>query len=305
MLLFTSIKLFSKLFLLSVAFVLLTGSTFSQSKSSGILYDDLGNEFNISVVPNRVISLAPNLTEMIFKLGVGNKIVGNTTFGNYPREAKSISKVGDLISLNFEKIVELNPDLIFITVEGNNKQQYKKLKQLGFKVFVSNPRDYTGIKKIFSDLAKIFHVEKKAKNVIAKWDETINSIRDSVKNKPKKTGMFLISVNPLMAAGPNTFINQYLKICGLKNIVSTTISNYPIVNREDVLQQNPDFIIISKRDSQFINDVDSIFPEWKNLMAIKRKNIIKIDSDLFFRPGPRFAKAAQILFKKITNKEHR
>jgi len=301
--LFTLLKSSSKLFLLSVVFLLFTESTFAQSKSTGILYDDLGVEFNISVVPNRVISLAPNLTEMIFKLGVGNKIVGNTTFGNYPSEAKSISKVGDLISLNYEKIVKLNPDLIFLTVEGNNKQQYKKLKQLGFKVFVSNPRDYLGIKKTFSDLGKIFHVENAARNEIAKWDKTINSIRDSVGNAPKKTAMFLISVNPLMAAGTNTFINQYLTICGLKNIVSTAISNYPIVNREDVLKQNPDFIIIAKRDSQFVKDAVSIFPEWKNLSAIKRNNIITIEPDLFFRPGPRFAEAAEKLFNQISGKE--
>jgi len=106
-----------------------------------------------------------------------------------------------------------------------------------------------------------------------------------------------------MAAGTNTFINQYLTICGLKNIVSTAISNYPIVNREDVLKQNPDFIIIAKRDSQFVKDAVLIFPEWKNLSAIKRKNILTIEPDLFFRPGPRFAEAAEKLFNQISEKE--
>ena len=295
---FSSAKLISALVIL---FFISFTSIFSQ-RSKKFIYDDLNNKFTLTEIPNKIITLAPNLTEMIFKLGEGGKIVGDTKYCNYPPKAKNISKVGDMLSLDYEKIVQLNPDIIFITVEGNSKQQYEKLKQLGFNVFVSNPRDYSGIKKTFLDISKIFNVEKFAEKEIGNWDNTINKIRSSVKSYTGKTAMFVISVNPLIAAGPNTFINQFLIICGLKNILSHTISNYPIINREEVLKKNPDFIIVTKQDTNFINDALSIFPEWKNLNAIKNHNIIPIDPDLFFRPGPRFAEAARVLYLQIAAK---
>ncbi len=276
-----------------------------QSTNPKFIEDDLNNIISLSVKPKRVISLAPNLTEMIFLIGQGDKIVGNTKFCNYPEKAKSIIKVGDMLSLNYEMIVNLKPDLIFITVEGNNKQQYQKLKQLGFNVFVSNPRDYLGIKKTFMDISIIFNVKDIAKNLIKNWDDKINSVRYSKRKQKKETAMFLVSVNPLMAAGPNTFVNQFLIICGLQNILSNSISNYPIINREEVISKNPDFIIVAKQDSLFIKDAVSIFPEWKKLTAIKNKNIIAIEPDLYFRPGPRFADAVLQLNEQVLKKQHK
>ena len=90
-------------------------------------------------IPRRIITLAPNLTEMIYDLGLENKLVGNTLYCDYPEAAKKIEKVGNLLTVNFEKIVTLKPDLVLITVEGNTKETYDKFHQLGIKIFVSNP----------------------------------------------------------------------------------------------------------------------------------------------------------------------
>ena len=106
--------------------------------NKSFILDDLGKTFEPKSKIERIVSLAPNLTELLFTLKVGNKIVGNTKYCNYPDSAKSIEKVGDLLTVDAEKIVTLKPDIIFITVEGNSKFDYDKLKQLGFNVFVSN-----------------------------------------------------------------------------------------------------------------------------------------------------------------------
>ena len=261
--------------------------------------DDLGNTFSESSIPNRVITLAPNLTEMIYYLGLENKLVGNTLYCNYPPAAQKIEKVGDMLTFNFEKIITLKPDLIFITVEGNTKETYDKFRELGLKIFVSNPRGYDGIKKTISDFGKIFGIESETKNKIAEWDSTISFIRNSTKSDSTRTAMYVVELKPIMLAGKNTFLNEFLQFCGLKNIAEDSPINYPLFSREEILKRDPDFIIIPTDGAKQIDNIEKIYPEWKGLKAVKNKNIIFVDRDLYSRPGPRFVEAVKDLYLKI------
>ncbi|MCX7876423.1 MAG: helical backbone metal receptor [Melioribacteraceae bacterium] len=265
-----------------------------------VIIDDLGNKFSFTNSPQKIISLAPNITEMIYSLNLEKHLVGNTIYCDYPNEAKNIVKVGDMLTFNFEKIVSLKPDLIFITVEGNTKETYDKFKELGLKVFVSNPRNYEGIKKTYSDISKIFNINSNL--VIAKWDSIINKIKISSVNL-NKSAMFVVQLSPLMIVGPNTFLNEYLTICGLKNIASDSPLNYPIFNREEIVKRNPDLIIFPTDGSDSIEKIISVYPEWKNLKAIKNNNVIFVDRDLFTRPGPRFVEGVEKLFNQVHQSE--
>jgi iron complex transport system substrate-binding protein len=261
--------------------------------------DDLNNTISLTSIPHRVISLAPNMTEMIFALGAGSKIVGNTLYCNYPEAAQKITKVGDMISIDYEKILNLKPDLIFITVEGNAKDGYEKLNRLGFKVFVSNPRNYAGIKKTFRDLGIIFGSKNLVNTIIKNWDERFEQITEQTKKYPPKTAMFIIGSNPIILAGKNTFINELMKSVGLTNIANDSPLNYPIFSREEIIKRNPDFIIITGMLSGESKKIISIYKEWKSLKAVQNNNVIVVDPDLFLRPGPRFIEALEDLFRKL------
>jgi len=262
------------------------------------IVDDLDSSFSFNSIPQRVITLAPNLTEMIYELGVDSLLIGNTTYCNFPEDAKGKTKVGDLLTVDFEKFVSLKPDLVFITVEGNSKNTYNKLKEYGFKVFVSNPRNFSGIKKTFSDFGNIFQKSELSEKLIAEWDSIVDSIKtDNIAFN--SNAMFLISIKPIMLAGGKTFVNEFLSFCGLKNIAATSTVNYPLFSREEILKQNPDFIVHSFMQKDIAIDIKKAYPEWKNLNAIKNDNIISVDPDLFFRPGPRFVIALQDLHKKL------
>lgn len=282
-------------------FLLLFGCTKKNEQPNFLntVTDDLGNTFSESSIPNRVITLAPNLTEMIYYLGLENKLVGNTLYCNYPPAAQKIEKVGDMLTFNFEKIITLKPDLIFITVEGNTKETYDKFRELGLKIFVSNPRGYDGIKKTISDFGKIFGIESKTKNKIAEWDSTISFIRNSTKSDSTRTAMYVVELKPIMLAGKNTFLNEFLQFCGLKNIAEDSPINYPLFSREEILKRDPDFIIIPTDGAKQIDNIEKIYPEWKQLRAVKNKNIIFVDRDLYSRPGPRFVEAVKDLYLKI------
>ena len=278
------------------------GNNNKQSTGKNTVTDDLGNIFAFEKTPQRIISLAPNLTEMFFSLGLERHLIGNTMYCNYPPQAQKIEKVGDMLTFNFEKIVLLKPDLIFITVEGNTKSTYDKFHELGLKVFVSNPRNYRGIRKTYNDLGKIFGVTNKTETALAKWDSTQQSI--AAAQKPQsKTAMFLVELRPVMLAGVNTFINEYLQFCGLKNIAADSKLNYPIFNREEILKRDPDYIIYPTGGGDTIEMLKETYPEWKQLKAIKSNNVIFIDRDLYLRPGPRFIEALADLSNRLLQKE--
>lgn len=294
----TTLLLFNSIFL----FLVLISCKENDKKTiihKAEIVDDLDSAFYFDSVPKRIITLAPNLTEMIYDLGVDSLLIGNTTYCNFPEEAKNITKVGDLLTVDYEKIISLKPDLVFITVEGNSKNTHDKLKEYGFRVFVSNPRNYNGIKKTFSDFGRIFNKVELVNRKIAEWDLIVNSIKTQSAKRDSATSMFLISIKPIMLAGGKTFVNQFLNFCGLKNISADSKVNYPLFSREEILNKNPNFIIHSFMQKDIELDIKKAYPEWKNLSAIKNGNIISVDPDLFFRPGPRFVIALQYLHTKL------
>lgn len=258
--------------------------------------DDRSDTLSLASPPERVISLAPNITEMIYELNLEKYLVGNTTYCYYPEEAKQITKVGDLLSINYETITTLKPDLIFVTMEGNTLDVYNKLQDLGFTVFVSNPRTFDGIKKTFRDIAKIFQVSDTAETIIKEWDRTVHKISTEAKELQRKRAMFMVSVKPIMLAGGKTFVNEFLELCNLQNIAEDADANYPFFTREEVLKRNPEFIFHTQMEYSESNSVETAFEEWDQLDAVKNDRIYLLDSDLFFRPGPRFTEALQTLF---------
>ena len=272
---------------------------FSLSAQHYKVTDDLNNSITFNSPPQRVISLAPNLTELIYELEVGDRIIGNTTYCYYPEEAKNVNKVGDMLTFNYEKIVELKPELIFVTVEGNQKTAYEKLVELGLTVFVSNPRDYKGIKKTFTDLGKIFNKQELVSNKIAKWDSTYNYILTRSKKLQPQTVMILVELNPIMIAGKNTFINGYIKTCNMHNFAEDVNINYPVFSREVVLERDPDIIVYPSSGTETISILTEMYPEWKELSAIKNGKVFFVDRDLYFRPGPRFIDALSDFYNRI------
>lgn len=281
--------------------IIITGCRENEREKSSIMFslkDDLNVTVNFEKHPSKIISLAPSLTEMIYKIKYDEYLIGNTLYCNYPEDAQNKSKVGDMLTIDFEKIISLKPDLILISVEGNNKSAYEKLIELGFKTFVSNPRNYEGIKKTYLDLGKITGREKESEAQVNEWQNIVNDIVSKSDSLKSKTVMFLISINPLMLAGKHTFINEYISFCGFKNITDDLEMNYPVFSREEVLKRNPDYIVFANSGAMAIEQIANSYPEWKNINAVKNKNIISVDADMYLRPGPRFVPALQDFFKK-------
>jgi len=275
--------------------------SYSQSNSNYTVVDDLGRNIEFDGVPQKIIALAPSLTEYVFALGCNDRLVGNTTYCNYPPAAESITKVGDMVTFDYERILSLEPDLILITIEGNTKESYDKINGLGLKTFVVNPHSYENIKKAFSKIAAIFKKDSLASEMINNWDLTIEKISLQRKKYADKTVMIIVDLSPLMLAGKNTFLNEYLEITGLRNIAEDSPVNYPIFNREEILSRNPDYIIYPSDGTKTSSQLFEYYPEWRELKAYRKNRIIFVDRDMYFRPGPRFVKSLLDLNTKLNN----
>jgi iron complex transport system substrate-binding protein len=271
-------------------------------QNEDFISDDLNKKIALSNTPKRIITLAPNLTELVFELGEGRRIVGNTSFCNFPDSAKNIPNVADLLTVNLEKVTSLKPDLIFISAEGNSKSEYNKLIELGFNVFVSNPRHYNGIKKTLLDMGKIFNVYSKAESIIQNWDSRLKKITDDNEKVVFNTVIFIISTNPIISVGRKSFIHQILTYAGLKNITSGTDISYPIFSREEVLLKNPDYILLYETNNNEIGNILDLYPEWHTLSAVINNRVLFINADKYSRPGPRFINAVEDLHYRIISK---
>lgn len=275
--------------------LLLVYNVFSQT----VVYDDLGRKLEFQRIPQKVVSLAPSITETLFFLGLGGNIVGVTRYCNFPPEAQGKSIVGGVIDPNYEVIVSLKPELVIMTVEGNTREAFDKLLEIGIKVFVTNPRDFEGIFKTIKDFGKIFGVEARADHLIDSLKSEIGSIEKKNRFEKKLRVLVLLSLNPLITAGKNTFINEIIERAGGINIGGRLKQNYPVLNREEILKVNPDIIILTEPNIE-VKDLLKVFPEWKFVNAVKKGMIYKIDPDIVMRPSPRVILATKIVSEIIS-----
>lgn len=283
-----------------ISILLISCKTNKQSNKETIYRaeDALGVVHEFNTVPQKVITLAPSLTEILFELNLGDRIVGNSKFCNYPDEAKSIKNVSDMMTIDYETVLKLKPDLILISTAGNTKQSYEKLKEFGIPIFATNPRSYDDIKDSFQRIAGIFNKKDTAKTIIRNWDKRIEMINRKVETLDRKKILFLVSLKPLMPAGDDTFINEIININRMINIAEKLGKRYPIISREEVLKENPDYILIPPHGQQ-VNNLLDLYPEWTKINAVKNNNVSKAVEDIYFRPGPRFVNAVENLFNLL------
>lgn len=249
--------------------------------------DDLGHEVILKEKPSRIISLAPNITEIMFALDSGKTLSAVTDYCDYPPAARSKPSIGGMIAPNFEKISEIKPDLILMTVEGNNQSDFNKLLSLGYTVYVLKPINLEGVFKSILDLGRIMSAEGSANQLIIEMRKKQSAIINSSIKKLKPKVFIVISTQPLISAGKETFINELVTSAGGINIAAEAALQYPIINREEVLIQNPDVIIVMSDVVKSIEDVVTHFSEWKKTTAFKNNKIKIVDADILSRPGPR------------------
>lgn len=232
--------------------------------------------------PSKIISLGPVITEQLYLLGVGNKIVGCTIYCNKPEEAKKIEKVGTVVEINVEKIFSLSPDLVIATSLTNPKQ-IKKLKNLGLKVEVFKyAKSFSQLCEDFIKLGKIVGEGKKAREIIENVKPKIEHIKKKTKGLRKPKVIVILGTKPLWVATKDSFINDFIEFAGGINLGPVQSG---LVSREEIIKQNPDVIIITEMGLSGEREKKN-WKKYNTISAVKNNRIYIVDSNQLCSPTP-------------------
>lgn len=236
--------------------------------------------------PERIISLAPSLTENLYLLESAETLIAVTSYCDYPPQAKTKQIIGTLINPNIEKIYALSPDLVLAVSGINRLQTIEKLKSLGLKVVVfSECNDFDDILNNFIRLAKLIGRQKKAKEIIKEVEKEIDSITKRIKNFPPLKVFWEVGANPLVSIGDKSFANEFISYSGAVNIFAGLSVRYPRVSREEVIRKNPQVIILVTM-GDVTNKEMAYWQKFKDLDAAKLHRIYIINADKVCRPTP-------------------
>lgn len=246
------------------------------------IVDDLGRRVKLPETVERAVSLAPNLTEIVFAVGAGSRLVGVTTYCDYPAQAKEIRKIGDTINPNIETIIALKPQIVLVSTASQIENFTNQLEAQNIAVFVTNPNSLEDIYKSVLKIGEIFGANEKARAVVASLEKRVADVQART-NDAEKVKIFLqISKESLYTIGKDSFLTDLIRRAGGASVTADVASAYPKISRETALVLNPDAIILSdSEDNREPNDV------FKNSTAVKNGRVFRIDADLLARPGPR------------------
>ena len=262
--------------------------------------DLLGRSMVIPESPRRVVSLAPNITEIVYALGQSQRLVGATTYSDYPAAADLLPKVGSYVHLDLERIVSLAPDLCLAIKDGNPLAAISRLESLGIPVYAVDPRDLERVMDSMLRIGELLQARKQAQQFVQGMRRRIQAVESRVARTDHRPGLFLqIGVSPIVSAGTNTFIHELILRAGGRNLAEGDIP-YPRFSKEQVLGMAPDIIIVTTMARAAVfEQIKQEWYQWKELPAVKNDRIYLTNSDLFDRPSPRLVDALEILARLI------
>jgi len=245
--------------------------------------DDSGRSLEILQAPGRIISLIPAATEQLYLLDAGDRIVGVTIYCQRPSQAQTKEKVGTVIDVNIEKIIELRPDLIIASPLTDHKQ-IRKLRGLGLRVETFDaPKDFHGLCESFLTLSRIIGKKRKAEEVLERTKRKLEAVREGIEGDAKARVFVQIGANPLFTADEGSFINDLIEYAGGINIAGDV--NTGIFSREEVIKRNPDIILIVTMGIIGEREKETWF-RYKTISAVKNRRIFTVDSYRVCSPTP-------------------
>ncbi len=255
-------------------------------------------ESSISKIPERIISLAPSNTEILFALGLGDKIVGVTSFCDYPEEALEKEKVGDYSSINLERIIELEPDLV-VNYGGGDKEANHRLKEAGIQVIGYLPESIDEIIEAIESIGKITGTQDRAEEVIAEILQKRDEIVEKVKDTEKKRVFYEIWHEPLQGAGSGSFMDSLIQLANGDNIAKDAKGEYPLYDIEQLIERDPEVYLTSADMPEKTIESIKARPGYSEITAIKEEQIYILDANVTSRPGPRIMEALELVAKAI------
>lgn len=260
--------------------------------------DDAGAEVTLTQPAQRVVSLAPANTEVVFAIGAGDKLVAGTSYDDYPEEAKALPKIGDFANPSVEKIIAMKPDLV-LAAGGVQEGLRDRLEKLGIVVYMNDAKTYDAVIANIGELGQLLGVQASADQVAADMTAAAASVAAEVGSLADKPLTFVeIYSKPLMTAGSGTYVDDLVTRAAGVNLGATAGEGYPNYNSETLIAKDPAVYIAVAGAQSSPGDIAKR-PGYSGLSAVKNEQVYVIDDNLVTRPGPRLAEGLQQLAKMI------
>lgn len=263
-----------------------TGTSSIEKEGPITITDDLGRNITIETYPQTIVSTAPSNTEILFALGLGERVVGVTEYCDYPAEANELPKIGGFSTVDLEKITSLNPDIIF-AAELTGIENIKRLEELGMTVVVLQPKNVEGILRDIRLVGEIAGVKSEADALESGMRSRMESVKENTKGLEKPKVFYVVWHDPLMGAGSGTFIADLIDMSGGVN-TAHELEGYKAISLEVLIESDPEIIVIpTGMGEQPIYDFVVSDERLSKISAVKNGKIYKIDQDIVSRAGPR------------------
>ena len=258
------------------------------------LVDDNGDEVRLAVPAQRIISLAPNITEVLFHIGAGDQIVGADEYSNYPEAAKQILRVNNHAAANYELILSLKPDLVIAWQSGNGDKIINPLRKLGIPVFVVETHQIERIPNLFRRFGQLSGNNDFAQQRIEEFTQRLQLLGDAQTGKSVVRTFYQIWDQPLITLNGKHMVSDVIELCGGINIFADAVPLVPYVNIESIVAADPQVIIAGGSQEEQPGWFSS-WQQWTGISAVQHKQIYLIPADLMQRHSVRILDGAQMM----------
>ncbi len=262
------------------------------------VHDDSGRTVALDRPATRVVSLAPHVTELLFAIGAGERVVGVTAFSDYPPAANALPKVGGLYALDVERIVALKPDLVVAWRSGTSEAELAQLERVGLAVFRSEPRTLDDVATTMERLGVLTGDAAQATAAASDFRAQVAALRSTYASRTPVRVFYQVWNDPLMTVGGPQLITQVIELCGGRNVFASLSMLSPVVDAEAVIASDPQLIVTSAENADHARDI-AAWSRWSGVSAVRAKRYLFLDPALITRHTPRVLLGAAQLCRAI------
>ena len=259
------------------------------------LVDDTGQTLELSRPPQRIISLTPHLTELLFAVGAGTQVVGTDSARDYPKAAQSLPRVGDYSRINFERILALKPDLVIAWVGGNRAADIHGLQKMGLPVLHTQATRLDDVSRLLRLIGQASGHAEQGEAAARDFSVRLSALQERAARHPPVSVFYQVWDRPLMTVGGTHWISDALAVCGARNVFADLHGLSPVVTREAVLQRAP-ALIVSGSDAP---DMRRQWQRFSSLPAVKNHAFVQVNADRLHRPTPRLVEGVAELCEAV------
>ncbi|OWZ84954.1 ABC transporter substrate-binding protein [Natranaerobius trueperi] len=280
----------------SVTIIACDGQDEVDTDSIKTVTDGLGNEVSFKNQPETVVTMMPNLTEIVYALGLEDNILGVSNWCDYPIEAIEKPKVGDAMDLDVEKIVSLEPDIVLMGAGETMGEVQDKLAEMDIDTMVYDPKNIDEILEMIDTLGELFDQTEEAAELLDEFESKHDDLIEKTQEIDEFPSVFLLlDTNSLYTVGDGEFMSEVIELAGANNIASKKDEGYFVLNQEILIEKDPNYIITTFPDTNVLEDMGAL----SELTAVKEDKVVEVDGDLLSRPGPRIIDGAFELFELL------